>query len=114
LSLVVEHKDVVLALLGASAALAGLLLVFLGLVTAAYGGLAGDDPPSVRGPLRRTALVLMADLGAGLAAVVCSTVWLTELTGGRVLYGATIVLFLVQITGLMVGTVWTLRELMWG
>jgi hypothetical protein len=40
----VLHKDVVVALLGASAALVGLILVFVGLVVGAYGALAGDTP----------------------------------------------------------------------
>jgi hypothetical protein len=110
---VVAHKDVVLAVLGASAALSGLLLVFLGLVVSAYGGLAGDTPAAVKTPLRRTALVGLASFALGLLCVVAATIWLIQLTGGTGLYVLTIGLFLAQLVSLVVATGWTLRELLW-
>lgn len=48
----ISHKDVAITLLGAESALAGLLLVFLGLVVRAYQGFAGDAPPRVFNPYR--------------------------------------------------------------
>jgi hypothetical protein len=45
---VVLHKDVVIALLGASATIAGLVLVFLGLVVSAYDALGTAVPPGAK------------------------------------------------------------------
>lgn len=109
----VEHKDVVLAVLGASAGLSGLLLVFLGLIVAAYGGLPGDTPAAVKTPFRRTAWVLLVAFGIGIACIVVASAWLFQLTGGNVLYVTTDVLFVAQLAGLTVGTIWTLKELLW-
>lgn len=112
-TLVVAHKDVVLALLGASAGLAGLLLVFLGLVVGAYGGLAGDTPARVKAPLRRVGRFLMAAFVVGLACVGVASGWLVQLAGGEGLYVATVVLFAAQLAMLLLGTGWTLKELLW-
>lgn len=109
----VAHKDVVLAVLGASAALSGLLLVFLGLVVGAYGGLAGDTPKSVKKPLRTTGWVLVGAFGVGLVCAALATVWLLQLTGGQSLYVSTVGLFFVQLVCLAAATVWTLKELLW-
>ena len=109
----VEHKDVVIAILGASAALSGLVLVFLGLVVGAYGGLAGDTPRVVKVPLRRTGLVVIGAFGAGIACAVVATIWLVRLDGGEPLYITTAVLFLLQLCSLAFASVWTLRELLW-
>jgi uncharacterized membrane protein len=51
----VEHKEVVLAFLGASAALAGLLLVFFGLVITTFQGFDSTTPNTVLTPYRRAA-----------------------------------------------------------
>jgi uncharacterized membrane protein len=110
---VVAHKDVVLGLLGASAGLSGLLLVFLGFVVGAYGGLAGDTPKSIKKPLRTTGWVLLIAFAIGLVCVAVATIWLIRLNGGNGLYVATVTLFLAQVAALAVATVWTLRELLW-
>lgn len=109
----VEHKDVVLALLGASAGLSGLLLVFLGFVVAAYTGLPGDVPGSVKTPLRRSGGVLVVAFAIGVLCVIAATAWLVRLTGGPTLYDLTVGLFGLQLVGLVVSTVWTLKELLW-
>lgn len=103
----------VLALLGASAGLAGLLLVFLGLVVGAYGGLAGDTPAAVKRPLRRIGWFLLGAFVIGLACVAVATVWLLQLTGGETLYDTTVALFAAQLVGLVFATIWTLKELVW-
>jgi hypothetical protein len=48
-----NHQDVMTALLGASAGLAGLLLVFLGFIVTASGTLEDDVPDAVHKSLRR-------------------------------------------------------------
>lgn len=109
----VQHKDVVLALLGASAGLSGLVLVFLGLVVAAYGGLAGDTPRAVRAPLRRAGWVILSAFALGVACVATAVLWLLLLTGAQALYVLTVGLFLAQLAALVFASVWTLRELLW-
>jgi hypothetical protein len=109
----VEHKDVVLGLLGASAALAGLVLVFLGLIVAAYGGLAGDTPKSVKAPLRRVGGMILLPFGLGIICMAAAVAWLLLLGGGSGLYVATVTLFLLQLTALAGTSVWALRELLW-
>ena len=52
----IEPKDVVLALLGASAGLAGFVLVFLGVIIATYQSFAGNVP----GPVFATSLLAVA------------------------------------------------------
>jgi hypothetical protein len=109
----VEHKDVVLAIMGASAALSGLVLVFLGLVVGAYGGLAGDTPSAVRTPLRRTALIILGSFALGVLCLVIAVAWLVDSGSSDVLYAGSVVLFAAQLLALVVASGWTLRELLW-
>ncbi len=109
----VTHRDVVLALLGASAGLSGLLLVFLGLVVGAYRTLDGATSAKVKKPYRRTGAVLLAAFLVGLACVTAATIWLLQVIGGRVTYVLTVGLFIVQVIALIVATLWTLKELLW-
>ncbi len=109
----VEHKDVVLGLLGASAALAGLVLVFLGLVVGAYGGLAGDTPRSVKAPLRRVGGMILLPFGLGITCMAAAVAWLLLSGRGSGLYVVIVTLFLLQLTALAGTSVWALRALLW-
>ena len=111
----IEHKDVVLAVLGTSAGLSGLVLVFLGLVVSAYGGLAGDVPQAVKRPLRRTGWLILSAFLLGTGCTGAATWWLTRLREGDnvTLYAATVSLFVAQLLALVLATVWTLRKLLW-
>lgn len=111
---VVAHKDVALALLGASAALAGLVLVFLGFLVSAYAALPGDASARVRGYYQNLGWVVLAPLGFGLACMTMETVWLLDQSGTFWVYVAGIVVFLAQLGGVAVATGWTLKRLLWG
>lgn len=108
-----DHAGTVSALLGASAALAGLVLVFLGLVVGAYGGLAGDTPKAVKEPLRRTGRAVLVPFGLALACMTTATLWLAVSGRAEGLYVATVVLFIAQVVALAAAALWTLRELLW-
>ncbi len=108
----VDHKDVVLALLGASASLAGLLLVFLGFVVSVYSGLSDDHVRRIRDELGRAALALLGAFVVGLSCVGCAAGWLVGLGDDQSLYVAAVVLFFTQLVGLVAATAWTLRQLM--
>src|SRR5438270_12350237 len=66
---VVEHKDVVIASLGASAGLAGLVLVFLGLVVSAIDKYPAGTKPAIVRKSRRPALAILVSFGSGIACV---------------------------------------------
>jgi len=76
-----NHQDVVTALLGASATLAGLLLVFLGFILTASGTLDEDVPVAVHRTLQRVSLVLLIAFAIGLLSVAISTAWLVTAPG---------------------------------
>ena len=107
------HSDVVIALLGASAGLAGLVLVFLGLVVAGYAALPGDSPAETKEPYRTTGSVLVVAFVVGLGTVGASTAWLLRLGDNHALYILTVALFVLQLVALVFGTFWTLAELLW-
>jgi hypothetical protein len=107
----VLHKDVVIALLGASATLVGLILVFVGLVVNAYIALPGDVGDDVRNPLRRMARVTLVPFGLGLIQIAAATFWLLHQWGW--LYCATIWLFIAALIALAVAALWTVWELVW-
>jgi hypothetical protein len=108
------HGDIITALLGASAGLAGLLLVFLGFIVTASGSLDDDVPISIHRELQRTALVLASAFGIGLISVSLDTIWLVTASGGdSILYAAAVTLFGLQLVGLAGATGWTVRGILW-
>lgn len=107
----VLHKDVVIALLGASATLAGLILVFVGLVVGAYVALPGDTPKRVKSGLRRTAGLTVVPFGLGLVQITAGTIWLLHQLCW--IYVLTVVLFFATLIALAFAALWTLRELVW-
>ncbi|CPS05636.1 Uncharacterised protein [Mycobacteroides abscessus] len=107
----VGHKEVVIALVGASATIVGLILVFIGLVVSAYGALAGDTPKSVKDRLRRTAGWLLVPFALGLVQILVGTIWLLYQSCGA--YDLTVALFIATVVTLAAAAFWTLRRLMW-
>lgn len=107
----VVQKDVVIALLGASATIVGLILVFVGLVVGAYGTLAGDTPKSVKDRLRRTAGWALVPFGLGLAQITAATIWLLHQSCEA--YSLTVTFFLATVVTLGAAAFWTLRKLLW-
>ena len=108
----IEPRDVVLALLGTSAALAGFVLVFLGVIIATFQTYAGNVPAQVVRPYRATGGVLFAAFGFSLITVTVCLVWLA-LGGPSALYGWTIGLFAVQLAVVFVAAGWTTRMVLW-
>ncbi|HVS48759.1 MAG TPA: hypothetical protein VHJ99_07655 [Candidatus Dormibacteraeota bacterium] len=108
----IEPRDVVLAILGASAALAGFVLVFLGVIIASYQSYAGAVPAQVVTPYQRTGGVLFGSFGFSLVTVVVCLFWLI-LGGPSALYGWTIGLFLVQLVAVFLAAGWATRMVLW-
>ena len=88
----VEAKDVVIAVFGATAAASALVLVFLGIIVQAYGSLQNQLKPG----FRRAANVSVLSSLIGLACTGLGVWWLTLGQPGRV-YLAVIAAFLAQL-----------------
>jgi hypothetical protein len=70
------QKDVVTTVLGASAGVGGLVLVFLGILISAIGTFAGDTPDTVLKPYRLGAWASVGVFALSLVAVALSLIWL--------------------------------------
>jgi uncharacterized membrane protein len=108
----IESKDVVLGALGAAAALAGLVLVFLGIIIAAYQSYAGNAPASVVRPYRIAGIALFGTFGLSVLTVAVCMTWLA-LGGPHWLYGWTVGLFALQLAAALVASGWTTRMVLW-
>jgi hypothetical protein len=109
---VVEPKDVVIAILGASAALGGFVLVFLGIVITSresYGGATGED---VIRPYRVSGTALLGAFGLCLVTVALSLIWLIN-GGSSGVYDLAIVLFAIQLAAVFGAALWTTRMVLW-
>jgi uncharacterized membrane protein len=109
--LIVE-KDVVLAILGASAALAGFVLVFLGVIIASYQSYSGAVPEQVVEPFRILGGVLLGAFGLCLVEVCVSLLWLIG-GGPDAAYGVTVGLFVAELVAVFTAAVWATRMVLW-
>jgi hypothetical protein len=94
-------KDVVIAVLGASAGLGGLVLVFLGLVIADYQGIAGDAPKRVKNRAKRAGPIAMGVFALSVASMGFGFAWLAA-PGGDLIYHITIWVFVAELIALFV------------
>ena len=108
----ITEKDVVLAILGSSAALAGFILVFLGIIIASYQSYSGAVPEQVVKPFRTLGGVLLGTFGLCLLAVLLSLVWLFD-GGSDQAYGATVGLFVAELVAVFAAAVWATRMVLW-
>lgn len=97
-----EHKDVIIAVLGAAAVLAGLILVFLGFLITTYQGFDGDTPNSVLRKYRVSAWMTVAVFGLSLVVVGLATWWLVLVHPADSFY-ITVVAAFVSLLALLLG-----------
>jgi hypothetical protein len=93
---VVEEADIVLATLGATTALAGFTLVFLGVIITRYEDTIPGASTRVRSRFSGPAGGLLAAFMLGLVAVGVSFAWLAT-DGGHGFYVVVVVLFVIQL-----------------
>lgn len=86
-------------MIGASAALAGLVLVFLGVLIAAYQPLVGNTSQRVLSRFRMASIWTLAVFGVSLVSVVLDAIWLIG-SGGDRFYVSCVVLFFIQLVAL--------------
>lgn len=108
---VVTHKDLITAILGASSALAGFALVFLGVVLAAATFDPGTKVTIITKALK-PARAVVASFAIGVACLTFAMIWLLyPWTTG---YWITVGLFFVQLASLVATTGWVVRRALWG
>lgn len=108
----IAEKDVVLAILGASAALAGFVLVFLGVIIASYQSYPGGVPAQVVDPYRTVGGILLGTFGLCLLAVFICLVWLVG-GGPDQACGATVGLFVTELVAVLAAAIWATRKVLW-
>jgi hypothetical protein len=103
--------EVVPAVFGAAAGLAGLLLVFLGVSMSAFQSYAGDAPAAATARFRRAGGWILGAFLLGLVVVAVSFSWL--LSPGRALRDVTVVLFAIELAATALAAVITVRAVLW-
>lgn len=105
----VTREDVVLAILAASTALGGFMLVFLGLAVNAARSFPGESVRAVKDKYRRVAYLPLATFWWAMASVLVALAWL--LLGKEVcLYGFCLGMFAAEVIAMVaVATVTTVR-----
>lgn len=106
------EKDVVLAILGASAALAGFVLVFLGIIIASYQSYSGGVPEQVVQPYRATGGILLGTFALCLFAALICLGWLVG-GGPDGAYGVTVGLFGAELIAVCGAAAWATRMVLW-
>jgi hypothetical protein len=103
--------DVVPAVFGAAAGLAGLLLVFLGVSIAAFQSYSADVPRAATVGFRRAGAWILGAFLLGLADVAVAFAWL--LSPHRALRDIAVVLFAVELAAVALAAVTTARAILW-
>jgi hypothetical protein len=108
----VDRKDVVLAVLGASSAIAGFVLVFFGLTLGILQSYDAETPSSVVRKYKVTATASAGAFLSGMASVALSLWWLGGTQAGALYWSAiaTMVLQLALLVGL---ASWVLVTFVW-
>jgi hypothetical protein len=100
-------------MLGASAGIAGLTLVFLGVVISTYQSYGAASSPKVLGRYRRSALLVLGSFSLSLVTVALAIAWLAWNQPVGSLYWAIFALFLMQILALFASAVFVSLQVLW-
>ncbi|TML89253.1 MAG: hypothetical protein E6G08_05815 [Actinobacteria bacterium] len=105
------RKDVVIAEIGAAAALVGFALVFLGILITTYQSLLGRIATGTLAQVRTAGWISLVVTLLGLASVVLSTTWLVA-GGGKTFYVATLVLFFAELAAVVAVAVYSTSQVL--
>jgi hypothetical protein len=100
-------------MLGSSAGMAGLTLVFLGVVISTYRSFDADSSPRVLGRYRRSALFVLGSFSISLITVTLSISWLAWGHPIDALYWAIFGLFLLEILALFATALFVSLQVLW-
>ena len=106
-----EEVEVVPAIFGTAAGLAGLLLVFLGVSISAFQSFAGDAPAAATAGFRRAGSWILGAFLLGLADVTVAFSWL--LSPHRSLRDLAVVLFALVLAATAWAAATTTRVVLW-
>jgi hypothetical protein len=101
----------VIAILGAASALAGLTLVFLGMIVSDYQARAESSPDAASKSYFSLAWMILVAFAASIACVGLATVWMLAPHGVRFLYVPVVTIFLASLVMLLVATLIVVRRL---
>jgi hypothetical protein len=101
------RNEAVTTVAGASAALGGLVLVFLGVVIAGYAAYDSDTAASVLSPFRWAAAGILATFALSLLSAGLAVAWLATQTGAGALYESMLWSFVALLVALLVMAVVT-------
>jgi hypothetical protein len=95
------ERDAVVAVVGASAALCGLVLVFLGVLVTSYQGLLGRDlSDRILNRFKRAAWLALAVFVLALVVLALGVAWL-DAGGGHTFYVVVLTAFFVELGALL-------------
>lgn len=100
-------------MLGSSAGMAGLTLVFLGVVISTYRTFEADSSPRVLLRYRRSALLVLGSFSVGLITVVLAVTWLAWSHPIRGLFWAIFAMFLLEVAALFATAVFVSLQVLW-
>ena len=107
------HKDVIITVLGAAGALAGLVLVFLGIVVTTFQSYPGDIDNDIRKGFRQDSVLTLIPFVLGITCVCLSAVWLLLSTNNEAVYVAAVVVFFAQLASLLLAAGLVTRRVLW-
>jgi hypothetical protein len=102
------RNEAVIAAGGAAAALAGLILVFLGLVVAGYAAYPPGTAKRLLTPYRKATGAILGVFALGLATTAMSLAWLATGGGGGLQYDAVLWSFFALLIAVFVAAVITI------
>jgi hypothetical protein len=106
------HQAVIVTVLGAAAGLAGLVLVFLGIVVTTYQSFPGDTPGKVVSGFRSAAMLTLGTFVLGITCVALATAWLLT-RNNEYVYQAALAAFAAQLLLLLVAAGVVTRRVLW-
>jgi hypothetical protein len=107
------HGDVIITVLGAAAALAGLVLVFLGIVVTTFQSYPGNIDDTLRRGFRQDSILTLIPFALGVVCVCLSAAWLLLSKNNESLYIAAIVTFFLQLGSLLLAAGLVTRRVLW-
>jgi hypothetical protein len=106
-------RDSVVAMLGASAGIGGLTLVFLGVVISTFQSYGAASSPKVLGRYRRSALFVLGSFSLSLVTVAMAITWLAWRHPLSGLYWVVFGSFLLQVLALFGSAVFVSLQALW-
>lgn len=100
------ERDAIVAVVGASAALSGLVLVFLGALVTSYQGLLGNTSDRILNRFKTAAKLALGVFVLALGALTLGVVWLDG-GGGHTFYVVVLTAFFIELAALLVVAVYS-------